>query len=132
MGRKSQFFDWYKTGIIVSLKVPCLVPGIGEKVLTEIQSLATGCCGLHDQAQTMSSFFRQLVGPFRFKLSTMILRIGCVCPDNIHPTARCDGRSIMGIVAVLFLVLKILIKAVGDELRHPPFIRSSNRVLIMG
>ena len=38
----------------------------------------------------------------------------------------------MGIVAVLFLVLKILIKAVGDELRHPPFIRSSNRVLILG
>ena len=42
-------------------------------------------------------------------------------PVLIHPTARCDGRSIMGIVAVLFLVLKILIKAVGDELRHPPF-----------
>ena len=38
----------------------------------------------------------------------------------------------MGIVAVLFLVLKILIKAVGDELRHPPFIRSSNHVLIWG
>ncbi len=38
----------------------------------------------------------------------------------------------MGIVAVLFLALKILIKAVGDELRHPPFIRSSNRVLILG
>ena len=38
----------------------------------------------------------------------------------------------MGIVAVLFLVLKILIKAVGDELRHPPFIRSSNHVLMWG
>ncbi len=53
-------------------------------------------------------------------------------PDSIHPTARGDGRSIIGIVAVLFLVLKILIKAVGDELRHPPSIRSSNRVLILG
>ena len=50
-------------------------------------------------------------------------------PDNIYPTARGDGRSIMGIVAVLFLVLKILIKAVGDELCHPPFIRRTSRYI---
>ena len=46
--------------------------------------------------------------------------------------AQFGVRSIIGIVAVLFGELKILIKAVGDELRHPPFIRSSNHVLILG
>lgn len=46
--------------------------------------------------------------------------------------AQFGVRSIIGIVAVLFGELKILIKAVGDELRHPLFIRSSNHVLILG
>ena len=46
--------------------------------------------------------------------------------DLILSIAQFGVRSIIGIVAVLFGELIILIKAVGDELRHPPFIRSSN------
>ncbi len=46
--------------------------------------------------------------------------------------AQLGGRIIHHIFMSWFLWLKILIKAVGDEQRHPPFIRSSNRVLILG
>ena len=52
--------------------------------------------------------------------------------DLILSIAQFGVRSIIGIVAVLFGELIILIKAVGDELRHPLFIRSSNHVLILG
>ena len=41
--------------------------------------------------------------------------------DLILSIAQFGVRSIIGIVAVLFGELIILIKAVGDELRHPPF-----------
>ena len=42
------------------------------------------------------------------------------------------GRINFGDAVITFLQRKLLIKAVGDAARHPPFIRSSNRVLILG
>jgi hypothetical protein len=51
---------------------------------------------------------------------------------EFHPIANDGGRINFGDAVITFLQRKLLIKAVGDELRHPPFIRSSNRVLILG
>ena len=49
-----------------------------------------------------------------------------------EPIAKIGGRVELDVAAHMVFVLKFLIKAIGDALRHPPLLESSNRVLILG
>ena len=51
---------------------------------------------------------------------------------NTEPNAKSGGRIKLSVDTVRIFASKFLIKAIGDAARHPLFIRSSNRVLILG